>query len=219
MSGIRDRWVLRSATGRVVDLERRPSPKRSNDANSRNAHMTKRDARETDADRFILAQLHPVLSAGETVIVCAYLAPVIGGSGAIGAFARAATMTAAFAAITNRRLLLIHTRIGAFKPLLENHGIESIERSIIRGVHFVPRLPRRAASFRIEVSDGRMLHYLSSATKTDVSTQTEFLRRLPQMFGESAAAAGLARKEIVLHWGGLAVGTALGLAYVLLHLH
>jgi len=174
---------------------------------------------QTDADRFIFDQLRPALAPDEPVIACAYLAPVLGGSGVIGSFVGAATLMAAFAVLTDRRLLLIRTRIGAFKPLLENHGVESIDRSAIRGVHFVPRLPRRAPSVLIELGDGRMLHYLTRARSTDVSTQAEFMDQLARVFGDSAAAARIARNDMMINWGGIAVGIALAGAYLWFRLH
>jgi len=82
----------------------------------------------TDADRFILEQLQPVLRANERILVCAYLVPVIRSPG-VWAFVSAATSRAALAAITSERLLLIECRIGAFQPVLENRGVVSLERT------------------------------------------------------------------------------------------
>ena len=161
---------------------------------------------QTDADRFIVEQLRPVLQPGESVLSCAYLAPVIDG-GKVAVFVQAATRMAAFAALTDRRLLLVQTRIGAFKPLLENHGVQSLDRAAIKGV-FV------GATLMVELVDGSILEYRNNAAANDVSSQTEFFRVLPSALGTSTAAAGLARKNRRQSLVGLALGVVLAAAYV-----
>lgn len=86
----------------------------------------------TDSDRYVIEQVNPLLEPGERVAVCAYLVPPIEG-GKIGVFIDAATKMAALAAVTDRRLILVETRIGAFGPLQENHGVRSIPRERIKG--------------------------------------------------------------------------------------
>src|SRR5579883_3153265 len=99
---------------------------------------------ETDADRFVLAQVQPLLAPGERVVACAFLEANLGGGG----FVAAAKARAHWAALTDRRLVLIAARAGAFKPLLENVGVEVIERTNIKGVFVGSKL-------HLELADGR----------------------------------------------------------------
>ncbi|GAC1542787.1 MAG: hypothetical protein NVS3B10_07130 [Polyangiales bacterium] len=161
---------------------------------------------QTDADRFLLEQLRPVLQPGESVLSCAYLAPVIEG-GKVAVFVQAATRMAAFAALTDRRLHLVQTRLGAFKPLLENHGVQSLERAAIRGV-FV------GATLMFELADGAILEYRNNAAAKDVSSQAEFFAVLPVALGTSATAASAAQKKRRQSLIGLGLGIALALLYV-----
>jgi len=161
---------------------------------------------QTDADRFVLEQLQPVLTRDERVSACAYLAPVLR-SGRVTAFVDAATQMAAFAALTNQRLLLVQTRIGAFHPLLENHGIAALDRAQIRGV-FV------GATVLLERTDGSILEYAHDPARTEVSTQRAFFADLAGFFGPSEAASQLAGKRKRLNVIGLALGIALAGLYV-----
>ena len=95
--------------------------------------MSPSDAK-TEADLFILEQVQSLLEPGEEVLLVGHLNPVMGGS-AVAVVAQAHGAKAAFAVVTTTRLLLIRTRVGAFRPLLENHGVVAIERSRIGGVH------------------------------------------------------------------------------------
>jgi hypothetical protein len=167
---------------------------------------------QTEADRFILQQVQSVLEPGEQVVQCAYLAPVVGGGSNLGTFMRAATLMAAFAVLTDRRLILIQTRIGAFKPLLENHGIQSFDRQTLKGVFI-------GSSLLLELADGHMLEYQNNSAKKDVSTQAEFFRQLPQVFGTSEGAARVARNQRLQSVVGLAVGAVIAAVYLWYKFH
>ena len=161
----------------------------------------------TDTDRFIVEQVQPLLRPQERILVCAYLVPPIRG-GRIGIFISAATSMAALAAITTERLVVIQTRIGAFKPLHENHGVVSLERSDIKGAHV-------GSTLILELSNGRMLEYQDNRSTSHVSTQREFFDRLESTFGRSDTAASLSNKR---QWKGLVslgVGIVLALLYLL----
>jgi len=119
----------------------------------------------TDTDRFIVEQVQPLLRPQERILVCAYLVPPIRG-GRIGIFISAATSMAALAAITTERLVVIQTRIGAFKPLHENHGVVSLERSDIKGAHV-------GSTLILELSNGRMLEYQDNRSSGKVWFRSE----------------------------------------------
>jgi hypothetical protein len=126
----------------------------------------------TETDHFILAEASKCLVAGEQIVTWAYLVPIVSrGGGGLGSaaqsFANAATMSAAFAVVTDRRLVLIHTRIGAFKPLLENIGVVAIERSAIRGAAV-------GKTLAFELADGQLIEFQVKRSSTHVSAQAAF---------------------------------------------
>jgi len=165
----------------------------------------------TDTDRYVNEQVRPLLQPGERVAVCAYLVPPIGG-GRIGVFIDAATKMAAFAAVTDRRLILIETRIGAFGPLLENHRVRSIPREQIKGAFIGKKLI-------VELSDGSLIEYQDNRSAKHVSTQREFFERLESTYGRSQRAATRAQKEQLWTAAGLVVGVVLAAVYVYFRLH
>jgi len=160
----------------------------------------------TETDRFILEQTHGVLVGGERVMVCAYLTAPIK-SGGVGAFVEAAKAEAAFAALTDRALLLVRTRVGAVRPLLENHGVTRLDHGEILGVHL-------GTTVVFELADGRMLEFRNDPSDEHVSTQREFFERLHGTFGTSKRAAAKATRERELHWVATGIGLALAAAYV-----
>jgi hypothetical protein len=166
---------------------------------------------KTKTDRYILDQVTPSLGPQERVILCAYLvAPIEGGK--VGVFISAATSMAAFAVLTDQRLLLIQTRIGAFEPLLENHGLIGLQRSGIQGAYAGRKLI-------LELSDGRMLEYQDNRSSKHVSTQREFFERAESTFGRSRAAASRAGSQQAWSVIGTVVGVALAVAYVLYRIY
>jgi hypothetical protein len=165
---------------------------------------------QTEADHFVLQQVAPGLLPGEQVLACAYLRPVV--EGKYGAFVHAATRMAAFAALTDRRLLLVQTRIGAFKPLLENHGVVPLDYAAVKGVAVAQKL-------LVELADGQLLEYQHEPGSKDVSTQAEFFRRLQQTFPRSAAGAAELASQRRLGMVGTAIGIVLAGLYVWWKLH
>jgi hypothetical protein len=159
---------------------------------------------KTEADRFIEAQLRPLLLVDETVESAAYFPTFVGGG--VTAFVQAAKK-AVFMALTNQRLILIQTRLGAFKPLLENHGVIPIGHSAVRGVHV-------SNMVRIEVADGSIIEYQNAASRA-VSTQAEFLARLQTRFGISHTAARLAKRQKTLALVGAVIAVGLVVAVAL----
>lgn len=164
----------------------------------------------TDTDRYVIEQVTPLLQPGERIAVCAYLVPPIEG-GKVGVFIDAATKMAAFAAVTDRRLILVETRIGAFGPLHENHGVRSIPREQIKGVFAGARL-------LIELSDGVMLEYQDNRAASHVSTQREFFERVESTYGRSHRAMARSQNDRLWRAVGLVVGLIIAGVYVYLRL-
>jgi len=135
-------------------------------------------ALRTSTDRYIDAQVRPLLRAGERVQHQAY------------GFDRVITgMTAGFAAkgyyavLTDQRLILINTRIGALRPILENRGVGSLERSVI---HEVVRVDERTMHIRLSDGSYCTLHVVASR---HLSNQDAFLASVPRLLQPVARAA------------------------------
>ncbi len=165
-----------------------------------------------ELEEFIRKQVAPVLERGEVVGPSAYLMPMIGKRGRVSAFVDAASKMAAFGVLTDRRLILVQTRIGAFRPLLENRGVVSLTREKVRGV-FV------GGTVMFELADGTMAEFVNNASKNYVATQAQFFQRLPEFFGVSQAAADLARREKQITLIAFAVCAVAVLVYLWYRVH
>ena len=133
---------------------------------------------ETEADRFVQEQVAPLLVQGERVQHQAYtLDRDVRDAGPL----RAAKAGARFAVLTNQRLHLIKTRVGAFKIRLENQGVESIDRSGIRGV-----VVDDIFVILIAHGDGQVLPLFVPEDRK-LSNQRAFLRDVPRILEEQLA--------------------------------
>lgn len=132
----------------------------------------------TAADRFVEAQVAPLLQPGEAVQYQAYTLDRGPGSSALGS----AQMTARFVAMTQHRLFLIDTRVGAFGILLENRKVEVIDRA---------RIVRLAVDDRLIViglDDGIVRTLWIQRTKK-LSNQEAFLLDVPRILAAGRPAA------------------------------
>ncbi len=135
-------------------------------------------------ESFIQEQVAPSLRDGEQLRSMAYLRSAPGG-GVIGGLRAKAW----FGALTDQRLLLIKTRVGAFKPLLENHGVETFERTQLEGVHV------GGNQVSIAIRDGKPLVFVKDRSTKKVASQAAFLDELAEQYGGNAAAAELKKKQ------------------------
>ncbi len=124
----------------------------------------------TEGDQFIVNQVAPVLRPWERVSHQAFARPNVAGALiTLGGKAH-------FVVLTNERIILIETRAGLLGARLENHGVESIERSalgaVTLGADGVLRILVPARPWRL-VIDPRQRRF---------SNQVAFLRDLPRLF-------------------------------------
>jgi len=150
-------------------------------------------------DDFIAEQLQGQLDPGEKILHTAYF-QTASGRGLGGAL----RTRAYWAALTPTRLLLIQTRVGAFKPLFENKGIEIIQRSAIEGVHV------DKARMLIVLSDGSRFAFLADHRPKHASGQADVLRELAQSHSNEGLSATAnkefrTKKMLGIVVGGLAV--------------
>jgi hypothetical protein len=132
---------------------------------------------ESAADRFVQSQVTPRLEAGETVQYQAYTFDRVPGGSALDS----AKTVARFVALTNRRLFLIDTRVGAFGILLENRKTEALDRA---------RIVKLAVDDRLIVlglDDGSVRTLWIHKTKK-LSNQHAFLLDVPRILTAGAVA-------------------------------
>jgi hypothetical protein len=165
----------------------------------------------TQTDTFILSEMNRARVPGEEIVTWAYLVPPVssgrrGIGGAARTFVNAATQNAVFAIITNRRLLLVKTRIGAFAPILENHGVESFELSAIRGAAV-------GSTLVVELANGTLLEYQVDRSNAHVSRQNEFIAQVESLLGRSDNARAMLTAKKRTQMIGLWLGVALAVGY------
>lgn len=137
----------------------------------------------TETDRYIVEQVTPALNSGEEPLLAAYVTTELAGG-----LVSAVKAKAYFIVLTTERLYFIATRVGAFRPLLENLGIEVIERARIRGVSTVGTLA-------IKLDDGQKMVFLAKRSTKHVSDQARFLEALAEAYGSSDDAKKLRRAQ------------------------
>jgi hypothetical protein len=134
----------------------------------------------TEADRYIGDQLRSQLAPGEKIEHQAYTLdrPFEGSAIAV------AGLHAYFAALSSRRLYLMKTRPGAFKILLENQGVEAIDRARITAV--------AVDDFTIVLGlDDGSSRVLLVPRNNKLSNQSAFLRDVPRLLQPAPVAAAL----------------------------
>jgi hypothetical protein len=128
----------------------------------------------TKTDRFIEGELRGILRPGETPVAFGYLDTLVGAH-------RGIPMEAFHAALTNQRLILIRTAVGAFGNLLQNNGVRSLEPGDVKGVSVGPEL-------LIELADDTIMTFRNNRTRSYTSSQGELFDRLEPFFGRSQVA-------------------------------
>ena len=89
----------------------------------------------------------------------------------------AASIRALYLVLTDRRLLVIHARVGAFGPLCENRGVQEYDR---RDIVQVSSLERHV---RFVFREAKELDFLAEWSERHLSNQRLFLRDVPRLLG------------------------------------
>lgn len=89
----------------------------------------------------------------------------------------AAMVKAMYLVLTDRRLFVIHARVGAFGPLQENRGVKTYERADIVQV----ANNERHISFVFR--DGTSLEFFGDWSERHLSNQRRFLADVPRLLG------------------------------------
>lgn len=137
----------------------------------------------TETDGFIAQQIAPLLRPHEAPQCAAYLL-----TEASGSIVSALGIKAFFAVLTTERLLLVETRVGAFRPLLETIGVTAFERREIAGAYV------QWGRVTLRLEGGRDLVFRCAASNKHVSSQGAFRDLLSREHGGPVAEA-LARNR------------------------
>jgi hypothetical protein len=125
---------------------------------------------KTPGDEFIASEVKPLLAPGEAVQHQAYGLTQRPDSSLV-----AAKNTAWFAVLTDRRLIFIKTRVGGFKPILENQGVEELDRNRVVNVVEDDYL----MTFRLDDGTARTLWV--APQEKHFSNQRAFIRDIPRL--------------------------------------
>lgn len=125
----------------------------------------------TKTDRWLADEAGKLLEGGETVEQQAYGRE----SEESSAFGKAF-----YVVLTNRRLLVIHVRIGLFRPLRENRGVTTHDRSA------VARAESDERHVRFVMKDSSTLDFFADWSERHLSNQRRFLSDAPRLFAAAA---------------------------------
>ncbi len=157
----------------------------------------------TETEQYIASEIASHLRQGESPIAFATLQdPSSGG------MLSAMKAKGYLAALTDQRIILIETRIGAFKVLQENRGVTFIERAAISAVAITDIII-------VQLSDGSTRHFQhQSRVGKYAATEQSFRDTLHAPYSQSIAAADLARTHKLKKIGGLVLGLVLAGLYI-----
>jgi hypothetical protein len=122
----------------------------------------------TKTDRWLNEEASRLLNANEVVLQQAY---------GYDRQEMGMVTKAMYLVLTDRRLLVLHTRLGAFGPLRENNDLSSYERSAIRGVRADER------HLRFELGASKSLDFYAEWSERQLSNQRRFLSDVPRLWG------------------------------------
>jgi hypothetical protein len=132
----------------------------------------------TKTDRWLADEMKKLLQSGELAQHQAY-----GLDREATSTLGAASVKAMYVVLTDRRLFVVHCRVGAFGPLHENRGVKEYPRTDVaqatsdeRHVRFVFR-------------DGTVLDFFAEWSERRLSNQRRFLRDVPRLLGATVPPA------------------------------
>lgn len=129
----------------------------------------------TKTDRWLAQEAQKLLVGNETVQQQAY------GTSVDMSERDFSGLYAMYLVLTDRRLLLIRCRVGAFGPLRENDGVRSFERTQVAQVDHDER------HLRFHLTTGETLDFFAEWSERHLSNQRRFLRDVPRLLGRQPA--------------------------------
>ena len=150
----------------------------------------------TETDRFIQEQAREHMAADEPISYWAYLVTYKKGL-------KAALSKGYFAVVTDRQLVLIQTRVGAFKPLLENKGVEVFPHDDIESIG------HEGKAFTIAIAGRDPMKFMVAPKNKHVSGQASFFANLPGVFGGAGPATGAAKWFPRIGWAAVVIAVGI----------
>lgn len=146
----------------------------------------------TKLDHYIAGEVSLLLEEGEGVEAAGYFDTMNGGYtgggivGGVAAFADVLASAGYHTVLTDRRLILIQCRLGAFAPLLENNGVTEVPLDqVLTAVFQRSFFRKKRQRLNLRLKDGAFDFRCADSNK-HVSTQTALLDILEQRFSPSA---------------------------------
>jgi hypothetical protein len=134
----------------------------------------------TERDQFIQAQVTPVLQPGEQILNQAFMVKqpgLIWQMLLVGGLLLFLMTKAFYVVCTDRRILMIKTKLGFFSPKLQNNGIDVIDLAQVKQVTTSGLLNNRSMTFHMV--DGRKDTLRIAPWAKWVTGQGQFLEQVP----------------------------------------
>lgn len=147
----------------------------------------------TERDQFIQNEVSPMLESGERILFTAYMVKqpgLIWQILLVGGLLLFLMTKAYYVAVTNRRIILIRTKQGMFKPKMVNVGREEISLSTIQKVTTSGFANNRSMTFH--QTDGKRRTLRIAPWSKLVTGQKDFLEKVPQAVSGGTIAAAAA---------------------------
>lgn len=144
----------------------------------------------TERDQFIRNEVTPMLQSDEKILFTAYMVKqpgLIWQLLLVGGLLLFLMTKAYYVAITNRRIIMIRTKQGMFKPAMVNVETETIDLSTISKVTTSGFANNRSMTFH--QTDGKKRTLRIAPWSKLVTGQKDFLEKVPQQLSGGAIAA------------------------------
>jgi hypothetical protein len=174
-------WIALGITALLSMAARALKKRRHESLQTFDPPATDAPSLRTKTDRWLADEAKKLLEPGEAVQHQAYGADRDLSTGTVAAM----RANAYYALLTNRRLLFIRARIGAFGPLRENRGVDAFPRETIETVQADER------HLRFVFKDGNFRDFFAEWSERKLSNQKRFLRDVPRLVGHPQAAAAV----------------------------
>jgi hypothetical protein len=169
-------WIAIGATVLVSWAARALRKRRHESLQTFEPPTTDAPTLRTKTDRWLAEEAKKILESGEAVQHQAY-----GLDSAANTTGAALSAKACYVLLTNRRLLFIRARVGAFGPLRENRGVETFLRETIETAQADER------HLRFVFKDGSVRDFFAEWHERNLSNQKRFLRDVPRLVGHQQA--------------------------------
>ena len=147
----------------------------------------------TERDQFIRNEVTPMLQSDERILFTAYMVKqpgLIWQILLVGGLLLFLMTKAYYVAVTNRRIILIRTKQGMFKPAMVNVDVEEIQLSTVSKVTTSGIANNRSMTFHL--TDGQRRTLRIAPWSKLVTGQKQFLEEVPKSVSNGMITAAAA---------------------------